>query len=210
MPTPTPSPRWSEIAGEFLEDHWQKLILSLAVLLIVVSSTVGAALVLGDRLWMAEGKCLLATAYTLMFAGFGHWLSRWGAERAGRIMRLTTLIVLPLNFALVGELPGLGRASWSGMAVLAIDSGAMMALAWMVCRALGLSGGRGTPAVLIALGMVNALHAPVDRLPPRLRGDARGLGRLRGLGRVAGLPGSPGAGGRRRPTRTMRPTSRSA
>ena len=157
LPAWTPTPRWSEIAGEFLEDHWQKLILSLAVLLIVVSSTVGAAVILGDRLWMAEGKCLLATAYTLMFAGFGHWLSRWGAERAGRIMRLTTLIVLPLDFALVGELPGLGRASWSGMAVLAIDSGAMMALAWMVCRALGLSGGRGTPAVLIALGMVNAL-----------------------------------------------------
>ena len=145
MPTPTPSPRWSEIAGEFLEDHWQKLILSLAVLLIVVSSTVGAALVLGDRLWMAEGKCLLATAYTLMFAGFGHWLSRWGAECAGRIMRLTTLIVLPLNFALVGELPGLGRASWSGMAVLAIDTGAMMALAWMVCRCWGCPAARGRP-----------------------------------------------------------------
>ena len=53
-------------------------------------------------------------------------------------------------------------------------------------------------------------HAPVDRLPPRLRGDARGLGRLRGLGRVAGFPARPGpAAGGGRP-RTMRRTSRSA
>ena len=133
------------------------MILSLAVLLIVVSSTVGAALVLGDRLWMAEGKCLLATAYTLMFAGFGRGLARWGAERAGRIMRLTTLIVLPVNFALVGELPGLGRSSALGLAVLVIDSAAMMALAWIVCRSLAISGGKGTPAALIALGMANAL-----------------------------------------------------
>ncbi len=81
-PAPTvptaPPLQWSKITAEFLEDHWQKLILALAVLLIVVSSTVGAALVLGDRLWMAEGKCLLATAYTVMFAGFGHGLARAG------------------------------------------------------------------------------------------------------------------------------------
>ncbi len=32
---------WSSFAAEFLEEHWQKLILCLAVLLIVVSSTVG-------------------------------------------------------------------------------------------------------------------------------------------------------------------------
>ena len=155
--TTVPPLQWSKITAEFLEDHWQKLILALAVLLIVVSSTVGAALVLGDRLWMAEGKCLLATAYTLMFAGFGYGLARWGAERAGRIMRLTTLMVLPLDFALVGELPGLGRSSGFSLAVLAVDSAAMMALAWFVCRSLGISGGKATPAALIALGMVNAL-----------------------------------------------------
>jgi tetratricopeptide (TPR) repeat protein len=153
-----PAIRWSSIAAEFLEEHWQKLILSLAVLLIVVSSTVGAALVLGDRLWMAEGKCLLATAYTLMFAGFGRGLAMWGAERAGRIMRLTTLLVLPVNFALVGELPGLGRSSSpTSLAVLAIDTAAMMGLAWLVCRSLGIAGGRATPAALIAMGMLSAL-----------------------------------------------------
>ncbi len=133
------------------------MILSLAVLLIVVSSTVGSAIVLGDRLWMAEGKCLLATAYTLMFAGFGLGLTRWGAIRAGRIMRLTTLILLPVDFALVGELPGLGKSSWGSLGVLALDSVAMMALAWRLCRSLGVSGGRGTPLALIAMGMVNAL-----------------------------------------------------
>ena len=52
-----PSPRGGRRSRrEFLEDHWQKLILGLAVLLIVVSSTVGAALVLGDRLWRPRGN----------------------------------------------------------------------------------------------------------------------------------------------------------
>ena len=43
-----PAYSWSGVAGEFLLDHWQKLILCMAVLLIVVSSTVGAHLLLGD------------------------------------------------------------------------------------------------------------------------------------------------------------------
>ena len=158
-PEPPPRWRWSTIAGEFLEDHWQKLILSLAVLLIVVSSTVGAAIVLGDRLWRGEEKCLLATAYTLMFAGFGRGLSKWGAERAGRIMRLTTLIVLPLNFALVGELPHIGRSTPLSMTVFAVDVAAMMALAWVVCRGLRISGGWGTPAAISVMGLLNAAHA---------------------------------------------------
>ena len=105
-----------------------------------------------------------------MFAGFGRGLARWGAERAGRIMRLTTLIVLPVNFALVGELPGLGRSSTLGLAVLAIDSAAMMALAWLVCRSLGISGGRGTPAALIGAGDDQRPHAPIGVVPLGLRG----------------------------------------
>jgi tetratricopeptide (TPR) repeat protein len=159
------SPGWSSMAAEFLEDHWQKLLLALAVLLIVVSSTVGAVLLLGERLRMAEGKCLLATAYTLMFAAFGRVMVRWGAKRAGRVMRLTTLIVLPVSFALVGELPGLGRSSSWSMAVLAIDSAAMMGLIWLIGRALGLSGGRAVTLGLIALGMVNALTTRSISMP---------------------------------------------
>ncbi len=38
---PPPPFSWSGFAGEFLKEHWQKLILCLAVLLIVVSSTFG-------------------------------------------------------------------------------------------------------------------------------------------------------------------------
>ena len=41
---PPPPFSWSGFAGEFLQEHWQKLILCLAVLLIVVSSTFGAHL----------------------------------------------------------------------------------------------------------------------------------------------------------------------
>ncbi len=66
-------------------------------------------------------------------------------------------MVLPLDFALVGELPGLGRSSAFSLAVLVVDSAAMMALAWFVCRALAISGGKATPAALIALGMASAL-----------------------------------------------------
>lgn len=100
---PTPI-SWSSVAGEFLQEHWQKLILCLAVLLIVVSSTIGAHVLLGDRLWSPVGKCSLAMVGTLMFAALGMGLVGWGAERAGRMMLVTTLIVVPIHFMLVGEL----------------------------------------------------------------------------------------------------------
>ena len=100
-----PSPiSWSSFAAEFLEEHWQKLILCLAVLLIVVSSTVGAHLLLGPLLWSAVGKCTLAMVATLLFAAFGAGLIRWGADRAGRVMLVATLIVVPIHFMLVGEM----------------------------------------------------------------------------------------------------------
>ena len=99
-----PSLSWSSVGGEFLLEHWQKLILCLAVLLIVVSSTVGAHLLLGDKLWSPLGKCSLAMVATLMFAALGMVLIRWGAERAGQMMLVTTLIVVPIHFMLAGEL----------------------------------------------------------------------------------------------------------
>ena len=99
-----PSLSWSSVAGEFLQDHWQKLILCLAVLLIVVSSTVGAHLLLGEKLWTPLGKCSLAMVATLLFAALGTVLVRWGAERAGQMMLVTTLIVVPIHFMLAGEL----------------------------------------------------------------------------------------------------------
>src|SRR5437870_12276963 len=101
---PADAMSWSAIAGEFLKEHWQKLILCLAVLLIVVSSTAGAHHLLGPLLWRPEGKCALALVYTLLFGAFGCGLVRWGAEGAGRVVLLTTLSVVPVNFALAGEL----------------------------------------------------------------------------------------------------------
>src|SRR5262249_57042993 len=101
---PPPPLSWSSIAGEFLQEHWQKLILCLAVLLIVVSSTVGAHLLLGPLLWSPVGKCALALVWTMMFAALGVGLIRWGAERAGQMMLVTTLIVVPIHFMLAGEL----------------------------------------------------------------------------------------------------------
>jgi tetratricopeptide (TPR) repeat protein len=95
---------WSGFTSEFVKEHWQKLILSLAVLLIVVSSTVGAHLLLGDLLWSPEGKCTLALAGTLLLAALGTGLEHWGAGRAGRMMLVTTLIVVPIHFMLAGEL----------------------------------------------------------------------------------------------------------
>ena len=95
---------WSSVAGEFLLEHWQKLILCMAVLLIVVSSTVGAHLLLGEKLWSPVGKCSLAMVATLLFAALGKVLVRWGAERPGQMMLITTLIVVPIHFMLAGEL----------------------------------------------------------------------------------------------------------
>ena len=100
--TPEPGLSWSGVAGEFLQVHWQKLILCLAVLLIVVSSNVAASQLLGPRLWSPVGKCLLALVYTVMFAAScrpGEW-----PAAAGRILLLTTLIVVPANSMLVGQM----------------------------------------------------------------------------------------------------------
>ena len=59
---------------------------------------------LGDLLWSPEGKCTLALAGTLLLAALGTGLERWGAFRAGRMMLITTLIVVPIHFMLAGEL----------------------------------------------------------------------------------------------------------
>ena len=104
---PPPPISWSSFAGEFLKEHAQELLLCLAVLLIVVSSTVGAHMLLGDLLWSPVGKCTLALVATLLFAAFGAGLLKWGAARAGRMMLVATLIVVPIHFMLVGEMQSL-------------------------------------------------------------------------------------------------------
>jgi hypothetical protein len=126
--SPSSSLSWSSVAGEFLLVHWQKLILCLAVLLIVVSSTVGAHLLLGEKLWSPVGKCSLAMVATLMFAALGMVLVRWGAERAGQMMLVTTLIVVPIHFMLAGELRLVLEPSALRLGGFAIQVVALLAL----------------------------------------------------------------------------------
>ncbi len=152
-----PKVSWPKVAGEFVEVHWQKLLLGLAVPLIIVSSTAVAANMLGDQLWRPEGKCLLALGYTLAFAFFGRGVVRWGADRAGRIMLLTTLFIVPVNFTLAGELPTLAERSPLAFAVLGIVAFVLMGLCWRLCAVLKTSGGNVTPVALIALGLMTAM-----------------------------------------------------
>jgi tetratricopeptide (TPR) repeat protein len=153
-------PSWSSIAAEFVEEHWQKLILCLAVLLIVVSSTVGAHHLLGERLlWSRLGQCLLALVYTATVGLFGFGLVRWGAERAGRIMLVTTLAVIPVNFSLAGELRLLTMPTTPNLALLGMVMAVLLGLCWMIAGALGMRRGGLFPAAFFALGAFNAAAA---------------------------------------------------
>jgi hypothetical protein len=164
--TVRPRLRWSDLGREFLEDHWQKLILCLAVLLIVVSSNLGAYQLLGPQVWSPIGKCVLALVYSTLFALLGVWLVRWGARRAGRIMLLTTLIVVPANFMLIGQMRLLTEPSLSRLAVLAVDAAALFALIRVVAKSLGLPYGAGFLATaLFALSAFNAAIPPAPWWP---------------------------------------------
>src|ERR1041385_2538760 len=129
---------WAVVAREFLREHWQKLLLCLGVLLIVVSSTAGAHYLLGPRLWSPEGKCLIALVYTLMFAAFGRRLVRWGALDAGRMVLLTTLAVNPVLFSLVGELRMTTVISPVRLFVVAITAVSVLGCCWLIVRTCAL------------------------------------------------------------------------
>jgi len=148
---------WSSFTGEFLQEHWQKLILCLAVLLIVVSSTVGAHLLLGDLLWSPVGKCLLALAATLLFALLGTGLVRWGAGRAGRMMLITTLIVVPIHFMLAGELRLLLQPPSPRHLFLAVDALALVGMVrWVSGMLAPRSGARFLTIALLLLSVGSA------------------------------------------------------
>jgi hypothetical protein len=153
---PSPKISWASVAGEFLEEHWQKLISGLAVLLIVVSSTVGASLVLGPLLWSPVGKAVLALVFTALCAGFGLGLAKWGAERAGRVMLATSLIVVPINFLLLGELQLLAGSSTFELGLVAVDAALLLVLARGVVGALGLPSGGLFTAIFFGLAAFNA------------------------------------------------------
>ncbi len=152
---------WSGFASEFVKEHWQKLILSLAVLLIVVSSTVGAHLLLGDLLWSPEGKCTLALAGTLLLAALGTGLERWGAGRAGRMMLITTLIVVPIHFMLAGELRLLFQPASMRLVFLAVIALVLVALVrWASGR---LAEPRGAWLMTVSLLLISLGSAATTR-----------------------------------------------
>ncbi len=152
-------PSW---AVEFWREHWQKLVLCLAVLLILVSSTLGAHHLLGPLFWSPTGKCLLVLAYTAAFAALGSGLCRWGAVQAGRIMLLTTLAVVPVNFSLAGELRILTdprvATPWN-LGALGLVATVLFVLCRGVTRSLGWSGRGGFAALFFGLSAFNALAA---------------------------------------------------
>jgi len=148
---------WSSFTGEFLQEHWQKLILCLAVLLIVVSSTVGAHLLLGDLLWSSEGKCALALVATLLFASLGAGLLRWGAGRAGRMMLIATLIVVPIHFMLAGEMRLLLKPPSLRHVFLAFDALVLVAMVrWVSGMLARRSGARFLTIALVLLSIGSA------------------------------------------------------
>ncbi len=153
----SPNLSWSSFTGEFLQEHWQKLILCLAVLLIVVSSTVGAHLLLGDLLWSPVGKCALALVATLLFALLGAGLVRWGAGRAGRMMLIATLIVVPIHFMLAGELRLLLEPLSPRHLFLALDALALIALVrWVSGMLARPAGARFLTIALLLLSIGSA------------------------------------------------------
>ena len=66
-----------------------------------------------------------------MFAALGVGLVRWGADRAGQMMLVATLIVVPIHFMLAGELKLLTEPSASGLVVAAVDGLALVGLVRM-------------------------------------------------------------------------------
>ena len=135
-------------------------ILCLAVLLIVVSSTVGAHHLLGPLLWSPEGKCILALVYTLLFAAFGGGLMKWGAQGAGRMVLLTALIVVPVNFALAGELQLLIHPTAPHLLALALSAAALLYLSGVILAALDSRYVGLFPLAFFALGAFNATMGP--------------------------------------------------
>ena len=157
---PQPPISWSSFTGEFLKEHSQELLLCLAVLLIVVSSTVGAHLLLGDLLWSPVGKCTLAMVATLLFAAFGAGLLRWGANRAGRMMLVATLIVVPIHFMLIGEMKLLHQPSALRLMFLVIEAVALVGMVrWVSGMLAPPAGARFLTAALLLLSVGSAATA---------------------------------------------------
>jgi hypothetical protein len=161
QPDQTPPLQWRSVVTEFFLEHWQKLILGLALLLIVVSSTVGASILLGERLWSPEGKCLLALAYTLVVASAGSGLGRWGARRAGQLLCLATVLSLPIHFTLIGEQSGAPGLNGIRVAVLVFDAVVLVVVGARLGRALLPAATQTAIPAFLVMAVLNAVASQV-------------------------------------------------
>ncbi len=123
-------PSWVESAFAVLQRHWQRMILLLGGILLLVSSTAIAALLLGDELLgSTTGRCFTLLVYSMAFASLGGGLLRWGADQAGRIILLMALLLIPMNFTLTSVM--LSGPEPFGIRV------ALVGLAWIGLAGLG-------------------------------------------------------------------------
>ncbi len=114
-------------------------------------------MLLGDLLWSPIGKCTLALVATFLFAGFGMGLLRWGAGRAGRMMLIATLIVVPIHFMLVGEMNLLHSPTTARYLFLVIEGVALVSMVRWVSAMLAPPSGAGlitAALLLISIGSV--------------------------------------------------------
>ncbi len=150
-----PRVSWGSITGEFLKGLGQKPILCLAVLLIVgqlerrvVSTARAEALV-------AAGQVHAARLHGDV-RGTRQRPGRAGG-RAGRLMRLTTLIHVPFHNKRAGEMRFPTEPTRARVVVLVLDSAALGVLIWRVVAALGLPrAGRAT--LIAALFAISLTH----------------------------------------------------
>ncbi len=82
--------------------------------------------------------------WTIAFAAMGTGLIRWGAERAGRMMLVATLIVVPIHFMLMGEFRLVTEPTASGLIIAALDGLALIGLTRTVAGMLVPRGRRGS------------------------------------------------------------------
>ena len=122
----------------------------------MVSSTVGASLVLGPLLWSPAGKVVLALVFTATFSGLGVGLVRWGAERAGRMMLAASLIVIPINLMLLGELRLMADPSGWEVGLVGLDAALLFLLARAIVSAPGFPSGGTFTAAFFGLAAFDA------------------------------------------------------
>ena len=144
------------MAGEFFKEHWQKLIL-----------TPGGPADRGQRdgrgergarpsALVAGGEGILALVFTMLCGLFGLGLIRWGAERAGRMMLVATLLLVPINLMLAGEVRLMASGSSANLGLLAVDLVVLGLLSRWLVRAMKFRSGWAFTAAYFVLAAANS------------------------------------------------------